>query len=265
MPRLALLALAALSARAQPLPRYPAQHAHACVAPFDGFPFCDTTLPVQDRVQDLVSRLSLSEKVADRYDLEQANAALGLSELNYNQEGLHGLGAQCFAAPATSGTRCPTVFAAPPTMAASWNVSLLREVGSAISTEARAYNNNGGNRGYQNRPVDLNVWLPSINLARDARWGRQVETYTEDAWATGQFGANIVAGAQQGADGGASGNGYLKTIVAVKHATAYQVENNRFARNENITAHDLADSFYPAWEAVMEQGLATGFMCVSRA
>ena len=70
-----------------------------------------------------------------------------------------------------------------------------------------------------------------------------------------------MSGAQQGRDGGASGNGYLKIIVAVKHATAYQVENNRFARNENISAHDLSDTFYPAWEAVMEQGSAAGFMC----
>jgi hypothetical protein len=257
----ATLFLALPPALALPLPLYPAQHSHACLAPNDGWPFCDTSLPVQDRVQDLISRLSLADKVANRYDHEQANAALGLPDYNYNQEGLHGLGAQCFAATATSGTRCPSVFAAPPTLAASWNTSLLREVGSAISTEARAYNNFGGNRGYQNRAVDLNAWLPSINIARDPRWGRQVETYSEDPWATGQFGASIVAGAQQGSDGGASGNGFLKLIVAVKHATAYQVENNRFARNENITAHDLADTFYPAWEAVMEQGQASGFMC----
>ena len=90
---------------------------------------------------------------------------------------------------------------------------------------------------------------------------RQVETYSEDPWATGVFGANIVDGAQRGKDGGATGGGYLKLIVAVKHATAYQIENNRFARNENISQHDLSDTFYPAWEGVMEQGLATGFMC----
>lgn len=87
----------------------------------------------------------------------------------------------------------------------------------------RAYNNFGGNRGYQNRPVDLNVWLPNVNIGRDPRWGRQVETYSECPWATGQLGAAIVRGAQHGADGGASGNGFLKAIVAVKHATAYQV------------------------------------------
>ena len=256
-------ALLGASLASAQLPRYPPQHSHACLAANASavFAFCDTSLPVQDRVLDLVSRLTLQQKVANRYDHEAANDALGLPDYNYNQEGLHGLGAQCFQATAASGVRCPTVFGAPPTLAASWNTTLLRDVGDAISTEARAYNNFGGNRGYQNRAVDLNVWLPSINIARDPRWGRQVETYSEDPWATGQFGASIVSGAQQGKDGGVSGNGYLKIIVAVKHATAYQVENNRFARNENISAHDLSDTFYPAWEAVMEQGEATGFMC----
>ena len=221
----ALVAALALAPRcgAQPLPRYGQHHAHACLTPTNTFPFCDTSLDVQDRVADLLSRMSMSEKVADTYDLSQANAALGLDAFNYNQEGLHGLGAQCFAASATSGTRCPSVFAAPPTLGASWNRTLLKLVGDAISTEARAYNNFGGNRGYQNRPVDLQVWMPSINIARDPRWGRQVETYSEDPWAVGQFGAHIIEGAQRGADGGASGNGYLKVFTAVKHATAYQV------------------------------------------
>jgi xylan 1,4-beta-xylosidase len=243
------------------LPLYPPHHTHSCIAPNNQYPFCDITLPIQDRVADLISRLTLAQKIANRYDLEIAIPELGLDTYNYNQEGLHGLGAQCFAATATSGIRCPTVFAAPPALASSWNRTLLLHVGDAISTEARAYNNFGGNRGYQNRPVDLNAWLPSINLMIDSRWGRAVETYSEDPWATGQFGANIVNGAQNGLDGGISGNGYLKLIVAVKHATAYQVENNRFARNENISLHDLSDTFYPSWEAVMEQGKASGFMC----
>lgn len=256
-----ILCILGVTSFAQALPLYPPQHSHACISPNNEFPFCDTTLPIQDRVADLISRLTLEQKIANRYDREAAIPELGLPDYNYNQEGLHGLGAQCFAATDTSGVRCPTIFAAPPALAASWNRTLLLYVGDAISTEARAYNNNGGNRGYQNRPVDLNAWLPSVNENRDSRWGRAVETYSEDPWATGQFGANIVTGAQNGLDGGASGNGYLKLIVAVKHATAYQVENNRFARNENISLHDLSDTFYPAWEAVMEQGKASGFMC----
>jgi hypothetical protein len=261
MRNLLLLSQAVAAHVALPLPRYVPWHGHGCNDSATlALPFCDTTLSVGDRVADLISRMSLSQKVANTYDLETEVPGLNFEAFNWNQEGLHGLGAQCFAFNETSGVRCPSVFAGPPGLAASFNLTLLRAVGDAIGTEARAYNNAGGNRGYQNRPVDLNVWLPNVNIARDGRWGRQVETYSEDAWLTGQFGAAIVSGTQEGADGGASGNGYLKMIVAAKHATAYQVENNRFGRNENITQHDLSDTFYPAWEAVVEEGKACGFM-----
>ncbi len=77
---------------------------------------------------------------------------------------------------------------------------------------------------------------------------------------TGQLGAAIVRGTQFGADGGASGNGFLKAIVAVKHATAYQIEQNRFALNENISQHDLADTYYPAWQGVIQDGGAVGYV-----
>ena len=84
--------------------------------------------------------------------------------------------------------------------------------------------------------------------------------YSEDPWYNGKLGSAMIQGTQVGGDGGASGAGYLKMIVAAKHATAYQVENNRFDRNENITQHDLSDTFYPAWEVVVEEGKVGGFM-----
>ena len=180
---------------------------------------------------------------------------------NVNVEGLHGLGAYCLTANTTSGTRCPTIFAAPPTLAASFNMTLLRAVGDAVATEARAYNNYGGIREYLSRPIDLVFWLPNVNIGRDPRWGRQVETYSEDPWLTGQLGASMVDGAQSGFDGGASGGGYRKMVVAVKHATAYQVENDRMSRDQNITQHDLVDTYYQAWQAVIEDGGAAGVMC----
>ena len=150
-------------------PMYPAHHAHACLPPNDGFPFCDTKLAIYDRVFDLVSRLTLAEKVAMTYDRGQAVARLGLPDINWNTEGLHGLGGLYFSLTAGGPNRAPTVFAAPPALASSWNRTLLRSIGNAIATEARAYNNFGGNRDYQNRPIDLNVWLPNINIARDPR------------------------------------------------------------------------------------------------
>ena len=175
---LVLLLAASLAAAQTRLPIYVPHHSHACIPPNNSLPFCDTSLSVPARVADLVSRLTLAQKIANRYDLEAANPALGLMDnFNYNQEGLHGLGAICFRANASAPVRCPTIFAAPPSLASSFNTTLLLHVGDGISTEARAYNNFGGNRGYAKRPVDLQVWLPNVNIARDARWGRQVETY----------------------------------------------------------------------------------------
>ena len=265
-----LTALALATLAAAQLPRYARFHSHGCNdSATQLLPFCDTTLAVGDRVADLISRMTLAQKVAMRYDMETEVPGLGFEPFNVNLEGLHGLGAQCFAASPTSGVRCPSVFAAPPGLAASFNLSLLLHIGDAIGTEARAYNNFGGNRGYANRPVDLSIWLPNANVARDSRWGRQVETYSEDPWLNGQLSSAIVSGTQQGADGGASGGGYLKMIVAAKHATAYQIEDNRFGRNVNITQHDLADTYYPAWEALVEEGKVCGFMvrccCCARA
>ena len=167
--RRALLSLALGLAAAQ-LPRYPQHHSHACNdTASQALPFCDTTLSIADRVADLISRLTLAQKIANRYDLEAPIPELGLDAFNYNQEGLHGLGAQCFAATPASGVRCPSVFAAPPGLAAAFNATLLTYIGDAIGTEARAYNNFGGNRGYENRPVDLQVRLRAAPPRRTAR------------------------------------------------------------------------------------------------
>ena len=135
---------ALLVAAGSSVPLYPAHHSHACVAPFDTFPFCDVTLATEDRVADLISRMALSDKTALTYDLGAAMPAIGVPTFNWNQEGLHGLGAICFELTPGAGVRCPTIFAAPPALAASFNTSLLEAIGDAISTELRAFNNNGG-------------------------------------------------------------------------------------------------------------------------
>lgn len=142
-------------------------HGHACLPPYDTFPFCDTTKSIAARVQNLISLLDDSTKAGMLYDLSPAVASLGLTTFNWNQEGLHGLGAHCLTVGGV--TKCPTIFPAPPTLGASFNRSLLHAAGDVISTEARVYNNNGGTRSYQNRPVDLNVWLPNLNIGRDPR------------------------------------------------------------------------------------------------
>ena len=190
------------------------------------------------------------------------------------EEGLHGLGAHCLTY--NGSTRCPTIFPAPPTLGATFNRTLLHRAGEVISTEARVYNNYNGTRSYQNRSVDLNVWLPNLNIGRDPRWGRDCETYSEDPIVIGLLGGQIIDGAMHGSDG--SSAPYLKMIVAAKHGTAYQVETNRFAFNDirkcaclwrqpspsacplhaflllpgvsAVSMHDLTATYLPAWELV---------------
>lgn len=88
-------------------------------------------------------------------------------------QGLHGLGSQCLQG------RCPTIFSAPPTLGASFNSSLMAAVGVAIGDEVRAMNNANGTRQWSDRPVDLNLWLPSINMDINVQWGRNIEVYGE--------------------------------------------------------------------------------------
>ena len=144
-------------------------HGHACLPPHDGYAFCNTALPLQERVADLVSRLTLTEKIAALDDWQANVSRLGLPDLNFENEGLHGLGGLCFNVSNVSGTRCPSVFPIPPALGASWNVSLLRAIGTAIGREQRAFNNWGGQRADGPRPVDLGIWLLVVDLARDPR------------------------------------------------------------------------------------------------
>jgi len=114
-------------------------------------------------------------------------------------------------------------------------------------------------------PAARSAWLPNLNVGRDPRWGRQVETFGEDPLAIGVLGGAMIDGAQYGAAGRAAG-GFLKVVVAAKHATAYQFEADRFSGVANLTAQDLAATYLPAWElavscAVPGQGCASGFMC----
>ena len=147
----------------------PVPHGHACLPPNDGFPFCNVTLSVHERVADLIARLTYEDKIGALNDWQGSVDRIGLPDFNFENEGLHGLGGICFSVSNTSGVRCPTTFPIPPTLGASWNDTLLKAVGMAIGTEQRAYNNWGGMRNGGPRPVDLGIWLLNMNLARDAR------------------------------------------------------------------------------------------------
>ena len=133
-------------------------------------PFCDATLPTATRIKDMLGRMTLAQKCAQTDDKMGAVPAIGWHGYNWNTECLHGLGGICL----TKGgeTRCPSVFAAPPALGATFNLTVPAQLGEVISDEIRAYSNSNGHRSYQNRPIGVSAWGPNLNIYRDPRWGR---------------------------------------------------------------------------------------------
>jgi beta-glucosidase-like glycosyl hydrolase len=125
-------------------------------------------------VEAFVANLSTQEKIARLIDLQAENSRLGVPTYSWNTEALHGLGASCVKA-SDGSARCPTIFPAPPGLGATWNRSLWRAEGEVIGDEARAYNNHGQHRNWNSRPIGINLWVPSLDLNRDPRGGRNEE------------------------------------------------------------------------------------------
>lgn len=149
--------------------------------------------------------------------------------------------------------QCPTSFAAPCGLSAAWNVSLVKEMGQILGVEARAYFNN---RSFNS----LDTWSPTINLNRDPRWGRNVESPGESPLLNGLYGSAYTEGLQQRGDGE-----LVQAVVTLKHWIAYSVEDydgvTRHTYDANVSAYDLANSFFPAFETTVKTGGALGVMC----
>src|ERR1019366_5704332 len=163
--------------------------------------YLDPTLPTDQRVNDLVSRLTLDEKVSQMQDVAAAIPRLGIPAYNWWNEALHGV--------ARSGNA--TVFPQAIGLAATWDTELIHRVADSISTEARAKYNRAQREGNHSIYYGLTFWSPNINIDRDPRWGRGQETYGEDPFLTGQIGAAFVEGLQ-GSDAH-----YLKVVATAKH------------------------------------------------
>eukprot|EP00051_Salpingoeca_urceolata_P005045 m.69906 g.69906 ORF g.69906 m.69906 type:complete len:794 (+) comp14022_c0_seq3:229-2610(+) len=229
---------------------------YVCVPGSPGlkFPFCNSSLPVENRVKDFIGRLSLAQKCAQTNDKMGAVPELGFQGYNFNTECLHGLGAICLEVNGT--TRCPSVFSAPPGLGATFNRSVAYSLGETISDEIRAYNNFGGHRSYQNRPIGVSAWGPNLNLYRDPRWGRNVEVPSEDPFHSGEYGVAYTKGLQWGPD-----PKYIKAIGALKHYTIYSVEAGRGSTYFEISPHDIEDSYLPQFRAPVVDAKSLGYMC----
>ncbi|WP_373057993.1 glycoside hydrolase family 3 N-terminal domain-containing protein [Zunongwangia sp. H14] len=209
------------------------------------YPFRDPALPVDERVQDLINRLTLEEKAMQMVHNSPAVERLGIPEYNWWNEALHGIG--------RSGVA--TVFPQAIGMGATFDEELIKEVASAISDEARATHNTAVENGYRRQYSGLTFWTPNINIFRDPRWGRGQETYGEDPYLTSILGTAFVNGLQ------GDNPKYLKTAAAAKHFAVHSgPEKLRHEFNAEASQKDLWETYLPAFKALVDADVET-IMC----
>ena len=197
------------------------------------------------KAQELVSKMTLTEKVYQLRHTAPAIPRLGLSAYNYWNEALHGV--------ARAGAA--TVFPQAIGMAAAFDEELLGLVADVISTEGRAkyniqskYNDNGIYKG-------LTFWAPNINIFRDPRWGRGHETYGEDPYLTSRLGVSFVKGIQ------GSDENYMKAAACAKHFAVHSgPESIRHSFNAECSQQDLRETYLPAFKALVQEAKVEAVM-----
>ena len=227
-------------------------------------PYQNPQLSAAQRADDLLSRLTLEEKVSLMMDTSPAIPRLGIPKFQWWNEALHGIGRNGFATvlPITMG------------MAASWDDALLHKVFTAVSDEARVKAQQAKRSGDIKRYQSLSFWTPNINIFRDPRWGRGQETYGEDPYLTAQMGLAVVRGLQGYTYDGKqlsspsslsnkSNPGYKKLLACAKHFAVHSgPEWNRHTFNvENLPERDLWETYLPAFKALVQEGKVAEVMC----
>ena len=210
-------------------------------------PYMDTSLPIEVRVNDLISRMTLEEKASQLVNQSRAIPRLGVPAYDWWSEALHGVG---FAGVAT-------VFPQAIAMGSTWDTPLLHEVATVISTEGRAKHHEAVRQGRRDIFEGLSFWSPNINIFRDPRWGRGQETYGEDPYLTGRMGIAFVTG-MQGDD-----PKYYRVIATPKHFAVHSgPEPQRHFFDVDVSKHDMEDTYLPAFRAAVTEGKAGSVMCV---
>lgn len=210
--------------------------------------YTNSSLSPEERAEDLVKRLTLEEKVQLMMDVSAPVERLGIKEYNWWNEALHGVGRSGLA----------TVFPQPIGMAASFDEGALFRVFEAVSDEARAKHAFYASQGSHERYQGLTMWTPTVNLLRDPRWGRGIETYGEDPYLAARMGVAVVKGLQGPAD-----QKYDKLHACAKHFAVHSgPEWNRHSFNaENIDPRDLYETYLPAFKALVTEGDVQQVMC----
>ena len=199
--------------------------------------YLNPELSIQERVQDLISRMTLPEKLSQMTFEAAAIPRLGVPAYNFWSEGLHGV--------ARNGRA--TVFPQAIGLAATWDVELIERVGSAIGDEGRAkYHEVVRKQGSSAQYQGLTFWSPNINIFRDPRWGRGQETWGEDPYLTGELGSAFVRGLQ--------GNHprYLKAAACAKHYAVHSgPEKDRHGFNAVVSLREMNDTYLPAFRKLV--------------
>jgi beta-glucosidase len=212
--------------------------------------FRNPSLPIDERVNDLISRMTLEEKVSQMRDRAAGIPRLGVPAYEWWNEGLHGVAFAGYA------TNFPQVIG----MAATWDTDLVHRMAEVISTEARAKYNQAMRDDQHERFFGLTFWAPNINIFRDPRWGRGQETYGEDPFLTGRMAVAFVSG-MQGAD-----PKYFRVVSTPKHYAVHSgPEPLRHQFNVDVSPHDLEDTYLPAFRAAVTEARAQSVMCAYNA
>ena len=208
--------------------------------------YSNTALSTEERVTDLVSRMTLSEKISQLYNDAPAIERLDVPAYDWWNEALHGV--------ARAGKA--TVFPQAIGLAASFDEELLGDVATAISDEARAKHHYFAENDLRFRYTGLTFWSPNVNIFRDPRWGRGQETYGEDPYLTGQLAIQFIQGLQ-GDD-----PKYLKSAAMAKHFAVHSgPEKSRHSDNYIATPKDLRETYLPAFEAAVKEANVESVMC----
>lgn len=207
--------------------------------------------PIQDRVEDLLKRMTVDEKIDLLRATSPANERLGLEKYYHGNEALHGVVRPGYF----------TVFPQAIALASTWNPELIHQVSTVISDEARAKWNELDQGRLQTQQFSdvLTFWSPTVNMARDPRWGRTPETYGEDPYLTSEIGTAFVRGLQ-GDD-----PRYLKVVSTPKHFAVNNEEHNRFECNAIVSEKQLREYYLAPYEALVKRGKAASIMAAYNA
>lgn len=210
----------------------------------------DPDLPLEERVEDLLGRMTLEEKVGQTSYKAPAIPRLGIPAYNWWNEALHGV--------ARAGIA--TVFPQAIGLAATWDPDHMLRVATAISDEARAKYHEWIRRDRRDIYEGLTFWSPNINIFRDPRWGRGMETYGEDPYLAGVLSVAFVKGMQ------GDHPFYLKTVATPKHYAVHSgPEPDRHTFNAEVSQRDLLETYLPAFRTSVVDGGAESVMCAYNA